>query len=160
MALVYKTFQSELPTKDGEKLYYPRLIKIGGIVDTQKVGELIAEKASLTPGDCHSVIRNLMSVMREQLLNGRTVRLDGLGTFTLIARAAGKGVKTAEEVNSSQITGLRCLFTPEYRRPAGSTNTTRALFDGVEYVKFSSLGGESSTGNSDEDDDYEQDPNA
>ena len=31
-----------------------------------------------------NVIRNLMSVMREQLLNSRTVRLEGLGTFTMV----------------------------------------------------------------------------
>lgn len=47
------------------------------MVNTQKMAELIAEKASLTPGDVHNVIRNLMSVMREQLLNSRTVRLEG-----------------------------------------------------------------------------------
>jgi len=137
MPLIYKAFQSQLANKEGEKLYYPRLIKMGKIVNTQKIGELIAEKASLTPGDVHNVIRNLMSVMREQLLNSRTVKLEGLGTFTMISRAGGKGVKTEKEVNSSQIIGLRCQFTPEYFRNSG--NTTRALTEGVEYVALADL---------------------
>jgi len=137
MALIYKPFQSQLATKDGEKLYYPRLVKIGRIVDTQKIAELIAEKSSLTPGDVHNVIRNLMTVMREQLLNSRTVKLEGLGTFTMIARAGGKGVKREKDVNSSQINGLRCQFTPEFRRNAG--NTTRALTDGVEFISLAEL---------------------
>jgi len=140
MPLIYRPFQSELPTKDGEKLFYPRLVKYGKIVGTQKLGELIAEKASLTPGDVHSVIRNLMSVMREQLLNSRTVRLDGLGTFTMIARAGGRGVQTAKDVNSSQIKGLRCQFTPEYTRAGRGGNTTRTLTDVVEYVNIAELG--------------------
>ncbi|NDW13196.1 DNA-binding protein [Bacteroides sp. 214] len=138
MALIYKAIQSQLPTKEGKKLYYPRLIKMGRVVDTQKLGELIAEKASLTPGDVHNVIRNLMSVMRQQLLNSRSVRLNGLGTFTMIAHSGGNGVEKEEEVTSTQIKRLQCRFTAEYTRPAGS-NATRALLDGVEYVNLSNL---------------------
>lgn len=140
MALIYKSVKSNLPTKEGQKLYYPRLIKAGKIVNTQKLGELIAEKASLTPGDVHNVVRNLLSVMREQLLNSRTVRLDGLGTFTMIAQAKGRGVEKPEDVSSSQIVRLRCRFTPEYTRASGST-ATRALLDGVEYINLSDLVG-------------------
>lgn len=103
------------------------------MVNTQKMAELIAEKASLTPGDVHNVIRNLMSVMREQLLNSRTVRLEGLGTFTMIAKAGGKGVVLESKVSSSQIVSLRCQFTPEYTRSADGV-TTRALTSGVEFV--------------------------
>lgn len=138
MPLIYKAMQSTLPTKKGEKLYYPVLIKMGKVVDTQKIGELIAQKASLTPGDVHNVVRNLMEVMREQLLNSRSVRLDGLGTFTMISHSGGKGVATKAEVNPSQIKGLRCRFTPEYSRPAG-TGTTRALTQGVEYESLDEL---------------------
>ena len=81
---------------------------------------MIAEKSSLTPGDVHNVIRNLMTVMRSQLLNSRTVRLDVLGTFTMKARTRGKGVETPEEVNPNQVTALRCQFAPEYIRPAAN----------------------------------------
>ncbi len=41
MPLIYKTIQSTLPTKSGERLYYPVLVKMGKVVDTQKIGELI-----------------------------------------------------------------------------------------------------------------------
>lgn len=138
MPLIYKSTQSTLPTKSGDKLFYPVLVKMGKVVDTQKIGELIAQKASLTPGDVHSVIRNLMEVMREQLLNSRTVRLDGLGTFTMIAKAGGNGVASKDKVNPSQIKNLRCQFTPEYRRSAGA-GVTRALTEGVEYESLESL---------------------
>ena len=132
MPLIYKPYQATLANKEGQKLFYPRLVKIGRTVNTQKMAELIAEKASLTAGDVHNVIRNLMSVMREQLLNSRTVRLEGLGTFTMVAKACGKGVEQESKVSSSQIVSLRCQFTPEYTRSAG--NTTRALTAGVEFV--------------------------
>ena len=137
MPLIYKAIQSTLPTKKGEKLFYPVLVKMGKTVDTQKLGELIAQKASLTPGDVHNVVRNLMEVMREQLLNSRSVRLDGLGTFTMISRAGGKGVATKDKVSPDQIRGLRCQFTPEFHRTPGAV--TRALTQGVEYVSLDEL---------------------
>ncbi|MCD7898886.1 MAG: HU family DNA-binding protein [Bacteroides sp.] len=138
MPLVFKPFRSNIPNKEGQKLYYPRLVKMGKVVGTQRLGELIAEKSSATAGDVHNVVRNLMSVMRDQLQNGRSVRLDGLGTFTLIAHANGKGVETEDEVSSSQIQRVRCRFSAEYTRSAGST-ATRALLEGIEYVKLSDL---------------------
>ena len=111
MPLIYKPYQATLANKEGQKLFYPRLVKIGRTVNTQKMAELIAEKASLTAG---------------------TVRLEGLGTFTMVAKACGKGVEQESKVSSSQIVSLRCQFTPEYTRSAG--NTTRALTAGVEFV--------------------------
>lgn len=144
MALIYKAFQSSLPNKDGKKLYYPRLVKVGKVVNTQKLGELIAEKTSLTPGDVHNVVRNLMSVMREQLLNSKSVKLDGLGTFTMIAHSNGRGVENIDDVHSSQIQRIQCRFASEYTRPAGGS-LTRALIEGVEYVKLSNLTGAKTT---------------
>lgn len=131
MPLIYKPYQATLANKEGQKLFYPRLVKIGRTVNTQKMAELIAEKASLTAGDVHNVIRNLMSVMREQLLNSRTVRLEGLGTFTMVAKACGKGVEQESKVSSSQIVSLRCQFTPEYTARRKHDPRTDA---GVEFV--------------------------
>lgn len=51
MPLIYKPYQATLANKEGQKLFYPRLVKIGRTVNTQKMAELIAEKASLTAGD-------------------------------------------------------------------------------------------------------------
>ncbi|WP_321479458.1 HU family DNA-binding protein [uncultured Bacteroides sp.] len=136
MPLFYKPLQSNVASKDGKKKWHPRLVKVGKVVDTQKIGELIADKASLTPGDVHNVIRNLMSVMREQLLSSRSVKLDGLGTFTMMANASGKGVDTPDEVSPSQIVNLRVQFTPTGTRAAGTGGTTRAMYTGVEYERW------------------------
>ena len=54
MPLIYKPYQATLANKEGQKLYYPRLVKFGKMVNTQKMAELIAEKASLTAGDVHN----------------------------------------------------------------------------------------------------------
>ena len=107
--------------------------RAGGTVATQQLAEVIAEKSSLTAGDVQNVVRNLMSVMREYLLNSRSVRLDGLGTFTMKACTRGKGVESADKVSPNQITALKCRFNPEYTRPA-AIGTTRALTQGVQFL--------------------------
>lgn len=139
MPLFYKAVQSSIPSEKhgGKKMYHPRLVKSKKIVDTHKLGTIIAEKSSLTEGDVHNTIRNLMTTMREQLLNSRSVRLDGLGTFTVIASAAGNGVETAEEVNPRQIRKLKVRFSPEFTRPT-SGGVSRTMFSEVEYERWAS----------------------
>lgn len=51
----------------------------------------------------------------------------------------GHGVDQEEEVSPNQVAALRCLFTPEYTRPA-AIGTTRALLQGVEFQKVSAIG--------------------
>ena len=133
MPLFYKAVQSPIANKAGAKLWHLNLVKAGGTVATQQLAEVIAEKSSLTAGDVQNVVRNLMSVMREYLLNSRSVRLDGLGTFTMKACTRGKGVESADKVSQNQITALKCRFTPEYTRPA-AIGTTRALTQGVQFL--------------------------
>jgi len=45
MPLIYKPYQANIANKAGQKLYYPRLVKFSKMVNTQKMAELIAEKA-------------------------------------------------------------------------------------------------------------------
>ncbi|KAA6342492.1 hypothetical protein EZS27_009757 [termite gut metagenome] len=135
MTLLYKARQSALKTKDGKKKWYPSLVKVGKVIDTQELGELIAEKSSLSPGDVHNVVRTMMTTIRHELLSSRSVQLDGLGTFTMIAHARGNGVETFEEVNAKQVNRLTVHFSPTYtRNPDGSI--TRAMYEDVDYERI------------------------
>lgn len=96
MPLFYRARQSQLKTKEGKKQWHLTLVKVGKMVTSQQLAEVIAEKSSLTPGDVHNVIRNLMTAMRKELLNSRSVRLEGLGTFTMKACTQGHGVDQEE----------------------------------------------------------------
>jgi len=101
MALFYKAVKSTMATKAGDKKWHLNLVKVGKVVSTQQLAEMIAEKSSLTPGDVHNVVRNLMTAMRSALLDSKTVRLDGLGTFTMKARTRkGSGQRGRGESES------------------------------------------------------------
>ena len=138
MSLIYKPLKSTIKNKDGQQTWHISLVKFPQVIGTVELAEAVAEKASLTVGDVQSTVRNLMSVMREKLLNSHSVRLEGLGTFTMIARTRGKGVATEKEVGPHQISSLRCQFTPEYSRPA-AMGTTRALVQGVKFTHINEL---------------------
>ncbi|WP_455584746.1 HU family DNA-binding protein [Bacteroides sp.] len=141
MPLFYKGILATKANKEGAKTWHPTLVKMKKVVNTQTLAEEIAEKASLTPGDVQNVVRNLLSVMRGHLLNSYSVRLEGLGTFTMKIRSRGKGVDAEEKVNPNQITSVHCRFTPEYFRPI-AVGTTRALMQGVTFAHANLIGKE------------------
>lgn len=151
MTLFYKSRKSNIESRDGKKKWHPCIIKMGATVETLEMANEIAEKSSLTPGDVQNVVTNLMNVMRKHLMNSKSVRLDGLGTFTVIARSKGKGVDTEKEVNASQIADLRIRFTPSYTRNS-IKGTTRAMFSEIEFAKWE---GKANEDNEDSEDDKE-----
>ena len=136
MSLNFKARKSAVKNKQGKQLWFPVLVKEGGMVTSHQIARKIAEKSSLTPGDVYNVIDGLIGELNDKLMNGHSVKLDGLGSFTVIAKASGNGVETPEEVNSSQIKTLRIQFTPSYKRTP-MQGITRAMYEGVEFRRWS-----------------------
>lgn len=133
MTLLYKAVQSNMASEDGKKKWYPRLFK-KGTVDTMELAVEIAERSSLTPGDVYNVIQNLFSSMRLHLLNSETVRLEGLGSFTVKAHSDGNGVDDPEEVTSKQINYLTIQFTPTGKRVVGKV--VRPMLSGANFERI------------------------
>lgn len=137
MTLIFKPVRSSIADKDGLKLFHPRLIKMQTI-DLPTIAEGIAEVSSLSLGDVHSVITNLMKSMRTHLLNSNSVKLDGFGTFTIIAHSHDKGVEKEEDVDGSQITQLMIRFMPEYTRSSFAGKNTK-FYDGVTFRSLADM---------------------
>lgn len=143
MSVLYKAFQSALPDKNGNKLFYPRVV-LKGNVGTDQIAQEIAEYSSLTKGDTKNVIENLITVMSTHLQASESVTLDGLGNFRLVMRSQGKGVATKEEVSASQAT-ITVHFTPAITRNLDRTVATRALVTGVKCTLIDSLSASTAT---------------
>lgn len=148
MALVFKAFQSNIKNKSGVKLWYPRVITVGKTVSTRQLATDVAEMSTMTPGDMYNALHTLASVMKRYLQESHSVKLDGIGTFSLHSRAGGNGVATEKEVNSTQIGRIVCHFVPETTKNIDGTVATRALVQGVSFVSLASLT-ESATSSSD-----------
>ena len=146
MSLLLKAFQSTLETKEGDKLWYPRIVKLGKTVSTRELGVALSKRSSLSVGDARSLVEDSMDIIREFLLDGKSVCLEGLGTFTITCQAKGTGVKNKADVNPSQVTHLKMRFTPTYTR-SNFAGVTRAMFEGARFEmldKYTGRTGENS----------------
>jgi len=132
--LRFKTIKSTFENKEGKKLYYPRLMQRGEPVETHELAEALARESSLTVGDVQNVIWNLTPVMKSFLMDGRSVKFNGLGTFSVSAKSR-YGVETAKEVTSKQIRSLHIRFLPEGKRTV-MDGLTRTMFTGVRFEHY------------------------
>lgn len=134
MALLFKAYQSILPTKAGKKLFYPRLVRVGNVT-TDQIAKEIAAYSSLSSGDVKNTIDNLITVMGQHLQSSETVTLNGLGTFRMAINSNGRGVDTSEQVNASQAS-VTVRFSPSSTRNIDGTTATRSMVTGVKFVRF------------------------
>lgn len=109
------------------KKWYPKSTTIGKPVTTKEVAKKLADLSSLSTGDVISVLNLLGGVIGDLMNQGRTVKLDGVGTFFYTIDTAGNGVDTPEEVNANQINRTRVRFIPEVERGTKGQVTTRSL---------------------------------
>lgn len=109
------------------KLWYPKSVTVGKPVTTREVADQLSALCTLTRGDTYAVMQNLGFVLSNFMGQGRTVKIDGVGTFYYTASATKKGVKTAEEVSAAQINGVRVRFIPEVECNSGHQVTTRSM---------------------------------
>lgn len=107
--------------------WYPVSVTIGRPVGTDTVAKKLADLSSLSVGDVLSVLKLLGGVIGDYMNNGRSVKLDGVGTFYYTANAEGQGVDSPDKVGAQQITGTRVRFIPETTRDSSNKVTTRSL---------------------------------
>lgn len=108
-------------------LWYPQSVTVGRPVTTREVADQLSILSTVTRGDAYAVMENLGIVLSNYMGNGRTVKIDGVGTFYYTASATKRGVQTSEEVSASQINGVRVRFLPEVERNSGGKVTTRSM---------------------------------
>lgn len=66
------------------------------------------DRSSLSVGDIKSVIQNFVDKLKEQLLEGKSVNIEGLGVFMLAARS--KGAEQAKDITAKSIDSVRIFF--------------------------------------------------
>lgn len=110
-------------------LWYPQSVTVGKPVTTDQVAKRLAEMSTASPSDTYAVLKGLGGVLADFMSAGRTVKLDGVGTFYYTAVSSGNGVESADKVTASQITGVRVRFIPETGRNSNGQVTTRSLVD-------------------------------
>ena len=66
------------------------------------------DRSSLSIGDIKSTMQNFVEKLKEQLLEGKSVNIAGLGVFLLAAKS--KGEEKAEDVTAKSVDSVRIFF--------------------------------------------------
>ena len=111
--------------------WYPKSVLVMSPVTTEQVAKRIAAESTVSPADVRAVLTALGGVMGDYMSQGRSVKLDGVGSFYFTAVTTKNGVDKEEDVNATLIRGVRVRFIPETRyRGAGKGRvSTRGLSD-------------------------------
>ena len=113
-------------------LWYPQVVTIGKPVTTDQVADRLAQMSTVSRGDTYAVLKDLGGVLASFMSEGRTVKLEGVGTFYYTINA-DKGIAKPEEVTAKQIKGVRVRFIPESSRTQNNKVATRSLVSETIY---------------------------
>jgi predicted histone-like DNA-binding protein len=80
-------------------------------MNLRDVSKILAQRSSLSEGDVYAVVVGLVNLIPEMLMNGYTIKLDGLGSFRLHAKVDTS--ERPEDVNVRHIKELRISFRPD-----------------------------------------------
>lgn len=92
----------------------------------------------------------MADVMSQYMAQGKSVKLDGLGSFRLGLNT--KGVKNEEDFDfQTQLQHIKVNFTPETTYPASTGTATRSMVSkNIEWVEYSKTQTEPDTGGEEE----------
>ena len=131
--------------------WYPQSVTVGKPVTTDEVTKRIAAESTVSPADTFAVLKSLGGVLGDFMANGRTVKLEGLGTFYYTAASNGNGMDAADKVTAAQISDVRVRFIAEKRTNSSHQVTTRTLVsENIFWEEWA--GKEPSTGGGDVED--------
>lgn len=109
------------------QLYHPQAITVGKQISTAQVAAMLSDRSTVTKADAYAVLSELGGVMSTFMAQGRSVHLDGLGSFRYTLNTQKQGVEKEEEVSVAQIKSIRVRFVPEMTRNADKTVATRSM---------------------------------
>ena len=113
MSMKYKLVQRKDFSKDASpdsKLYYAQIVN-NGTVDLKELCENIAEESALSSADVRGVFDRLTRQLHTHLQNGRTVVIDGFGSFR--PTVGSKGVANEEDFDAATMMRTpKIVFTP------------------------------------------------
>lgn len=122
----------------GQGVYYPQAVTVGKPVETKEVAERLSQISTVSKSDVAAVLGDLPAVLADLMKQGKSVRLEGLGTFRYTLDT--EGVKNEADFDlQKQLKAVRVQFTPakEGGTTKGSTATRSLVPTGIEWIELS-----------------------
>lgn len=110
MSVIFRTVErpSDPRVENSPKRFYPQLVTLGQSVGLNFIAQKMQDRSSLSIGDIRSTMQNFVEKLKEQLLEGKTVNIAGLGVFMLAAKS--KGEDKAGDVTVKSVESVRICF--------------------------------------------------
>ena len=118
-------------------VHYPLAVVVGKPIETRKIADRLARISTVSYADVVAVLAELPGVMADYMAQGKSVRLEGFGTFRYTLDTEGVADEAQFDAQK-QIKSVRVQFTPTRE---GNTKTgeavTRALVPtGIEWLEY------------------------
>src|SRR5574344_1721660 len=118
--------QCTLEKSRTEEKYFARTRKTGKI-DMNEISDEIQRNCSATCSDVKLVLTELIDVIRDHLLNGEEVTVNGLGSFHL--GLTSDSISNPADFKQSNIHGVHLKFREDAKRDSVTWKLTRSLTD-------------------------------
>ena len=118
-------------------VWYPSAVVMGQPVPVKKVAKRLSQMCTVTYADVMAVLGELPGVMADYMAQGKSVRLDGLGTFRYTLDS--KGVEQEADFDfQKHVRAVRVQFVPqrEGAMTKGSTATRTLVPADLEWIPY------------------------
>lgn len=133
-------------------VYYPQAVTVGKPIDTKEVAKRLAKISTVSLADVLAVLAEMPGVMADFMSQGKSVRLDGLGTFRYTLDT--DGVENREDFDfQKQLKAVRVSFIPQREGAVtkGGTATRALVPGGIEWLKYDGQAASEDDGTDDND---------
>lgn len=136
MAILYKLYKMVRTFKDGRadkanNHWFARAITTE-TVGIDKLSEMIQARCTLTKVDIKACVESFIETIREQILDSKAVKLDGLGTFKIGLKCVGAETVADFSANTN-IVGSRVIFLPTHTIDHNSGKHDVHLLRGIKF---------------------------
>lgn len=138
------------------QVWYPHAVVVGEPIETKKIADRLARISTVSYADVMAVLADLPGVLSDYMAQGKSVRLEGLGTFRYVLDT--DGVANEKDFNfQQQVRAIRVRFTPtrEGFVPKGGTATRALVPSDIEWLEYH---GKEASGTDPADDDETTEP--
>ena len=118
-------------------MWYPQAIIVGKPISTKQIAERLAKISTVSLADVLAVLAEMPGVLADFMAQGKSVRLDGLGTLRLTLET--EGVANREDMDfQKQVKAVRVSFIPQREGAVtkGGTATRALVPTGIEWLKY------------------------
>lgn len=118
-------------------VYFPQAVVVGKPIELKTVARRLAQISTVSYADVLAVLAEMPGVLADYMAQGKSVRLDGLGTFRYTLDT--EGVEQEQDFDAQrQIKAVRVSFIPQREGAVtkGGVQTRALVPQGIEWLPY------------------------